>query len=53
MKHDTRNDKPYDLEDRTYTFALEVRLFLRGVKWDPVSWTDIKQLLRSSGSLSL
>lgn len=52
MKDETRNDKPYDLEERTYAFALEVRLFLRGVKWDPVSWTDIKQLLRSSGSVA-
>lgn len=40
--------KPYDLEERTYAFALEVRMFLRNTKWDPVSWPDIKQLLRSS-----
>jgi four helix bundle protein len=52
MKDTTPKDKPYDLEERTYAFALEVRLFLRGVKWDPVSWTDIKQLLRSSGSVA-
>jgi four helix bundle protein len=44
--------KPYDLEERTYAFALETRLFLRNTKWDPVSWTDIKQLLRSSGSVA-
>jgi four helix bundle protein len=47
-----RNDKPYDLEERTYAFALEVRMFLRNTKWDPVSWTDTKQLLRSSGSVA-
>ncbi len=46
------NTKPYDLEERTYAFALETRLFLRDTKWDPVSWTDIKQLLRSSGSVA-
>jgi four helix bundle protein len=46
------NQKPYDLEERTYAFALETRLFLRDTKWDPVSWTDIKQLLRSSGSVA-
>ena len=47
-----RNHKPFDLEERTYAFALEVRLFLRHTKWDPVSWPDIKQLLRSSGSVA-
>jgi four helix bundle protein len=46
------NSKPYDLEERTYAFALETRMFLRNTKWDPVSWTDIKQLLRSSGSVA-
>lgn len=43
---------PYDLEERTYAFALEVRMFLRNTKWDPVSWPDIKQLLRSSSSVA-
>lgn len=46
------NDKPYDLEERTYQFALETRLFLKNTRWDPVSWTDVKQLLRSSGSVA-
>lgn len=45
-------EKPYDLEERTYAFALEVRHFLRNFKWDPVSWPDIKQVLRSSGSIA-
>jgi four helix bundle protein len=27
-------------------------MFLRNTKWDPVSWPDIKQLLRSSGSVA-
>ncbi|MES2982726.1 MAG: four helix bundle protein [Verrucomicrobiota bacterium] len=44
--------KPYDLEQRTYTFALDIRMFLRNTKWDPVSWPDIKQVLRSSGSIA-
>jgi len=52
MKDSTPKDKPYDLEERTYAFALEVRIFLKKTKWDPVSWTDIKQLLRSSGSVA-
>jgi four helix bundle protein len=47
-----KSDKPYNLEECTYAFALEIRLFLRNTIWDPVSWSDIKQLLRSSGSVA-
>lgn len=47
-----RDNKPYDLEERTYQFALDVRLFLKDRKWDPVSWPDVRQLLRSSGSVA-
>ena len=49
MKQDS---KPYDLEERTFQFALSVRLFLRQHKWDPVSWSDVTQVLRSSGSVA-
>jgi four helix bundle protein len=52
MSEQRKKEKPYDLEERTYAFALEVRLFLRNSKWDPVSWSDIKQVLRSSGSIA-
>ncbi len=52
MSAQRNKEKPYDLEDRSYAFALEVRLFLRNTKWDPVSWSDIKQVLRSSGSVA-
>lgn len=45
-------DKPYDLECRTFQFALSVRLFLQQHKWDPVSWTDVRQVIRSSGSVA-
>lgn len=44
--------KPYDLEERTYGFALETRLFLKDQRWDPVPWPDVRQLLRSSGSVA-
>lgn len=43
---------PYDLEERSYEFALRVRLFLRDRQWLPIGWTDVKQLLRSSGSVA-
>jgi four helix bundle protein len=46
------HDKPYDLEERTYQFALSVRIFLKQHKWDPVSWSDVSQVLRSSGSVA-
>lgn len=46
------HEKPYDLEERTYQFALSVRMFLKQHKWDPVSWSDVSQLLRSSGSVA-
>jgi four helix bundle protein len=46
------NDKPYDLEERTFNFALSVRIFLKQHKWDPVSWSDVSQVLRSSGSVA-
>ena len=52
MSAQRNKEKPYDLEERTYAFALEVRHFLRNTKWDPVSWSDIKQVLRSSGSVA-
>jgi four helix bundle protein len=52
MSPQRNKEKPYDLEERTYAFALEIRIFLRNTKWDPVSWPDIKQLLRSSGSVA-
>ena len=29
-----------------------MRLFFRQHKWDPVSWTDVTQVLRSSGSVA-
>jgi four helix bundle protein len=43
---------PFDLEDRTYEFALRTRLFLRDHAWHRVSWEDVRQLLRSSGSVA-
>ena len=52
MSNTVTKSKPYDLEQRTYAFALEIRMFLRHTNWDPVSWPDIKQVLRSSGSIA-
>jgi len=52
MSNAVTKSKPYDLEQRTYAFALEIRMFLRHTNCDPVSWPDIKQVLRSSGSIA-
>jgi four helix bundle protein len=41
----------YDLDDRTFCFARDVRFFLRSVPFDIINIEDIKQLTRSSGSV--
>lgn len=52
MKQPTDHKPPYDLEERTYEFALRTRLVLKQRDWDPTSWSDVNQLLRSSGSVA-
>jgi len=42
----------YDLEERTYQFALQVRVCVAGIKWTREQWTDVDQILRSSGSVA-
>lgn len=44
--------KTYDLEDRTYAFAKEVRAFVRKVLKDIANLEDGKQVVRSSGSVA-
>lgn len=39
------------LEERTFVFARDIRLFCRKLKWDTINLEDIKQLVRSSGSV--
>jgi four helix bundle protein len=43
--------KQYDLEERTYRFALEVRVFFKVLPKTIANIEDIKQLIRSSGSV--
>lgn len=40
-----------ELEERSHQFANRVRIFCRKLKWDTVNLEDIKQLVRSSGSI--
>ena len=48
MKHET---KLYDLEDRTFDFAKEVRVFCEQIPKTLANHEDIKQLVRASGSV--
>ncbi len=45
------NDRPYDLEERTFLFAKETREFVKKPPRTIASVEDIKQLVRSSGSV--
>jgi len=46
-----KKTKQYDLEDRTALFAGDVRRFVRKLKRTPANIEDIKQVIRSSGSV--
>lgn len=43
--------KVYDLEERTFQFAKEVRLFIQTLKKTIANIEDSKQVVRSSGSI--
>lgn len=45
------NAKPYDLEERTYMFAKQVRAFVRRLPRTISNIEDVKQLVRSPGSV--
>ncbi len=45
------DSKPYDLEERTFLFAKDVRLFVKTVSKSIANIEDIKQVVRSSGSI--
>lgn len=46
-----RNNKQYDLEERTFNFAKNVRLFVKTLPRTIGNIEDAKQLVRSSGSV--
>lgn len=45
------NVNKFDLEDRTFRFAEEVRRYSKSLKLTPLNIDDIKQVIRSSGSI--
>jgi four helix bundle protein len=46
-----RNSKQYDLEDRTFAFARDVRAFVKGLKRTIANVEDGRQLIKASGSV--
>ena len=47
-----QNPKQYDLEERTFKFALSCRSFIKKLPKSISSMEDCKQLIRSSGSIA-
>ena len=48
---ETKQNTKYDLEDRTYKFAKEVRAFVKELNKTISNIEDGKQIIRSSGSV--
>jgi four helix bundle protein len=48
---ETRGGRRYDLEERTYQFARSVRAFVRQLPRTLSNAEDVKQVVRSSGSI--
>ena len=51
MKESEENP-PYDLEERTYLFAKDVRRFIKILERSLANLEDARQLVRSSGSVA-
>jgi four helix bundle protein len=48
-----KEERPaYNLEVRTYQFALQVRFCISGTNWSREQWTGVGQAFRSSGSVA-
>ena len=51
MNSDTGKDKIYDLEERTFLFAKDVRIFVKTLSNTLANQEDGKQLIKASGSV--
>jgi four helix bundle protein len=51
ITNDSKRKPVYDLEERTFLFARNVRFFVKKMKKEIYNESDIKQLIRSSGSV--
>lgn len=47
----SHGSKPYDLEERTFEFAKHIRLLIKSLPKTIANVEDMKQLIRSSGSI--
>lgn len=45
-------ESKFDLEERTFQFALATRHCMSGHEWSRMQWRDVDQILRSSGSVA-
>lgn len=52
MEKSEESEGKFDLEERTFRFALDFRECVSAHRWTRAQWTDLKQLLRSSGSVA-
>jgi len=51
MSNNAINKPVYDLEERTYIFAKDVRMFIKTLPYSIANAEDSKQLVKSSGSV--
>ncbi|MCG3205838.1 MAG: hypothetical protein KCHDKBKB_02561 [Elusimicrobia bacterium] len=52
MEVEQKSGRVFDLEDRTFSYAKNVRSFLSKLKSNQSNFEDKKQLMRSSGSVA-
>ncbi|HGY54234.1 MAG TPA: hypothetical protein ENK44_00900 [Caldithrix abyssi] len=51
MRNDETTKPVYDLEERTFNFARDVRVFIKTLPNSLANLEDCKQLVRASGSI--
>ena len=51
MTEKGKNSRQFDLEERTYQFAKNVRIFVRELPRTLVNEEDVRQLVKASGSV--
>jgi four helix bundle protein len=51
MTKKSSNSPPYNLEERTFIFARDVRKFVKTLPNSTANFEDSKQLIRASGSV--
>ena len=49
---ESRENRPYDLEERTFVFARDVRRFVKLIERTIANVEDARQVIRSSGSVA-